>query len=183
MKRVLCLIPARYASSRFPGKPLADIGGRPMIQRVAEQVLKFSPDTYVVTDDARIATAVENFGCNVVTTVEPHESGTDRCSEALRILENRFGKVFDVVLNIQGDEPFIAPEQIALLASAFDDDSTEIATLVKPIDNKEELFNPNKPKVVVAQDNSALYFSRSPIPYLRGVDENEWHTKQNIVYV
>lgn len=177
MKSILCLIPARYASSRFPGKPLADIGGKPMIQRVTEQALKVMPDVYVATDDDRIAEAVKKFGGNVVMTASTHQSGTDRCAEALETVEKSHGKKFYAVLNIQGDEPFINPEQISLLASSFDDDSTEIATLIKPVDNKGDLFNPNKPKVVVSNDNLALYFSRSPIPYLRGENEDEWHLK------
>lgn len=174
---ILGLIPARYASSRFPGKPLADIGGKPMIQRVYEQASKVLPHVYVATDDNRIREAVSAFGGRVVMTAETHQSGTDRCAEALQTVEAELGIKFAAVINIQGDEPFISPVQIELLASAFVHESTQIATLVKRAENKEDLFNPNKPKVVVSAAGEALYFSRSPIPYLRGVAEDEWHTK------
>ncbi|MBP5366048.1 MAG: 3-deoxy-manno-octulosonate cytidylyltransferase [Bacteroidales bacterium] len=174
---ILGLIPARYASSRFPGKPLADIGGKPMIQRVYEQSCKVLPYVYVATDDERIASAVRNFGGRVVMTATTHQSGTDRCAEALAKVEAELGHQFHAVINIQGDEPFISPVQIELLASAFADAATEIATLVKVADNQQDLFNPNKPKVVVSAQGKALYFSRSPIPYLRGADEKEWHEK------
>lgn len=174
---ILGLIPARYASSRFPGKPLADIGGKPMIQRVYEQATKVLPYAYVATDDQRIADAVKAFGGRVVMTASTHQSGTDRCAEALKIVEQTEGRQFRAVINIQGDEPFISPVQIELLASAFNNAETEIATLVKRADNHDDLFNPNKPKVVVGALGQALYFSRSPIPYLRGEDEANWHQK------
>lgn len=173
-ENILGLIPARYASTRFPGKPLADIGGKPMIQRVYEQAKKVLPLVYVATDDERIASAVKAFGGNVTMTAETHPSGTDRCYEALSKIREIEGKSFYAVVNIQGDEPFIQPEQIELLAGAFDDKAVEIATLIKPVEAKEDLFNPNKPKVVISSDGNALYFSRSPIPYLRGVSEEEW---------
>lgn len=175
--QILGLIPARYASSRFPGKPLADIGGKPMIQRVYEQASKILPYVYVATDDQKIENAVKAFGGRVVMTSETHQSGTDRCAEAIIKVQNELKKNFDAVINIQGDEPFISPVQIELLASAFLKPQTEIATLVKVADNKQDLFNPNKPKVVISAQGNALYFSRSPIPYLRGVDEAEWHLK------
>ena len=174
---ILGLIPARYASSRFPGKPLADIGGKPMIQRVYEQATKILTDVYVATDDERIETAVKAFGGRVVMTATIHQSGTDRCAEAIDKVQNENSKKYNAVINIQGDEPFISPVQIELLASAFLKPETEIATLVKVADNKQDLFNPNKPKVVISAQGNALYFSRSPIPYLRGVDEAEWHQK------
>lgn len=174
---ILGLIPARFASSRFPGKPLADIGGKPMIQRVYEQASKVLPDVYVATDDERIESVVKAFGGRVVMTATTHQSGTDRCAEAILKVEAATGKHFSAVINIQGDEPFISPVQIELLASAFLKPATEIATLVKVADNSQDLFNPNKPKVVVSEQGNALYFSRSPIPYLRGVDEAEWHVK------
>lgn len=174
---ILGLIPARYASSRFPGKPLADIGGKPMIQRVYEQASKVLPDVYVATDDERIENAVKAFGGRVVMTATTHQSGTDRCEEAIEKVEAASGKKYHAVINIQGDEPFISPVQIELLASAFLKAETEIATLVKVADNSQDLFNPNKPKVVVSAQGNALYFSRSPIPYLRGVEEKEWHVK------
>lgn len=175
--QILGLIPARYASSRFPGKPLADIGGKPMIQRVYEQASKILPYVYVATDDQKIENAVKALGGRVVMTAETHQSGTDRCAEAIIKVQNELKKNFDAVINIQGDEPFISPVQIELLASAFLKPQTEIATLVKVADNKQDLFNPNKPKVVISAQGNALYFSRSPIPYLRGVDEAEWHLK------
>lgn len=176
-REILGLIPARYASSRFPGKPLADIGGKPMIQRVYEQAVQVLDDVYVATDDARIEAAVKAFGGKVVMTAETHQSGTDRCAEALHKVEAETGKRFRAVINIQGDEPFISPIQIELLSSAFAKPETEIATLVKQADNEHDLFNPNKPKVVLSEAGNALYFSRSPIPYLRGVEEKEWHLK------
>lgn len=174
---ILGLIPARYASSRFPGKPLADIGGKLMIQRVYEQASKVLPDVYVATDDERIENAVKSFGGRVVMTATTHQSGTDRCAEAIQNVEVATGKQYSAVINIQGDEPFISPVQIELLASAFLNPSTEIATLVKIADNSQDLFNPNKPKVVVSAQGNALYFSRSPIPYLRGIEEEQWHKK------
>ncbi len=175
--KILGLIPARYASSRFPGKPLADIGGKPMIQRVYEQASKVLPAVYVATDDERIESAVKAFGGQVVMTATTHQSGTDRCAEAIAKVQEATGIHYDAVINIQGDEPFISPVQIELLASAFLKPETEIATLVKVADNSQDLFNPNKPKVVVSAQGKALYFSRSPIPYLRGEEETEWHKK------
>ncbi len=174
---ILGLIPARYASTRFPGKPLADIGGKPMIQRVFEQAQKVLPHVYVATDDNRIAEAVLRFGGKAVMTSTEHKSGTDRCAEALDKVEAELNTKFHAAINIQGDEPFISPEQISLLASAFTNPQTQIATLVKQADNEHDLFNPNKPKVVISQTGNALYFSRSPIPYLRGVDQKEWHLR------
>lgn len=171
---ILGLIPARYASTRFPGKPLADIGGKPMIQRVYEQSALVLPHVYVATDDHRIANAVEQFGGKVVMTSADHQSGTDRCAEALKKVELLTGLSFHAVVNIQGDEPFISPLQIEQLASAFANTKTEIATLMKPISNATELFNPNKPKVVCGATHRALYFSRQPIPFLRGIPETEW---------
>ena len=176
---ILGLIPARFASTRFPGKPLADIGGKPMIQRVYEQAAKILPTVYVATDDERIAATVRSFGGKVVMTSESHQSGTDRCEEALQQVEKMEGRPFSAVINIQGDEPFISPLQIEQLALAMTNPENEIATLVKKVANTNDLFNPNKPKVVVGTKNEALYFSRSPIPYLRGVKEEEWHQKHD----
>lgn len=176
---ILGLIPARFASTRFPGKPLADIGGRPMIQRVYEQSIQILPTVYVATDDERIASAVRSFGGKVVMTSSSHQSGTDRCKEALEEVEKIEGRPFSAVINIQGDEPFISPLQIEQLAMALANPETEIATLVKKVVDTNDLFNPNKPKVVVGTKNKALYFSRSPIPYLRGVKEEEWHQKHD----
>jgi 3-deoxy-manno-octulosonate cytidylyltransferase (CMP-KDO synthetase) len=171
--RFVAIIPARYASTRFPGKPLVDIGGKTMIQRVYDQVSKVLDDVYVATDDKRIFDKVCSFGGKVIMTSDAHRSGTDRCYEAFTKLEDWF----DVVINVQGDEPFIQPEQIEALKNCFADDETQIATLVKKITDKdgvEVLFNPNSPKVVIDKQNNALYFSRSPIPYKRGSDEKNW---------
>lgn len=168
------IIPARYASTRFPGKPLADLGGKPMIQRVYEQAKKALADVVVATDDERIYNCVKAFGGEVVMTRADHTCGTDRCLEAFEKLSIQ-GEA--VVINIQGDEPFIQPEQIEAIKSCFDDATTQIATLVKPFteaDGMEALENPNTPKVVMAPDGTALLFSRSVIPYLRGIDKSEW---------
>jgi 3-deoxy-manno-octulosonate cytidylyltransferase (CMP-KDO synthetase) len=171
--RFVAIIPARYASTRFPGKPLVDIGGKTMIQRVYDQVSKVLDDVYVATDDQRIFDNVRSFGGKVIMTSDAHRSGTDRCYEAFTKLDDWF----DVVINVQGDEPFIQPEQIEALKNCFADEETQIATLVKKIterDGVEVLFNPNSPKVVIDKQNNALYFSRSPIPYKRGSDEKNW---------
>lgn len=168
------IIPARYASTRFPGKPLADMAGKPMIQRVYEQVKKTVDTVWVATDDERIADAVKAFGGNVVMTSPNHRSGTDRCREAYE----KVGKGYDIVINIQGDEPFIQPSQIETLKACFDDDTVSIATLVKPFapdaDFETVLANPNSPKVVLNKNHEAMYFSRSVIPYLRGKERTEW---------
>lgn len=167
------IIPARYASTRFPAKPLAMLGGKPVIQRVYEQVKSVMDDVFVATDDERILSVVESFGGKAIMTREDHKSGTDRCYEAYQ----KCGIEADVVINIQGDEPFIQPSQIQTLQRCFDEVSTQIATLVKPFtpaDGLEALQNPNSPKVVVSDDWRALYFSRSVIPYLRGIDQKEW---------
>mgnify|MGYP001806424733 CR=1 FL=1 len=167
------IIPARYASTRFPGKPLAIIGGKTMIERVYNQVTKVLDNAYVATDDARIEQAVKAFGGNVIMTSPNHQSGTDRIAEAVIKLKSK-GEMFDVIVNIQGDEPFIQPEQIKSLCSCFDRPATQIATLVEKITSYETLFNPNSPKVVLDGCSNTLYFSRNPIPYLRGKDQNTW---------
>lgn len=171
---ILGIIPARYASTRFPGKPLADIAGKSMVQRVYEQVKKSTSisEAVVATDNQQIFEHVIGFGGRVCMTKENHVSGTDRCYEALTLQE----KSFDYVINIQGDEPFIQPEQIDLLARVLDGE-TEIATLVKKIEDPEHLFNPNVVKAVVATSGEALYFSRSTVPHIRNTPENEWLTK------
>lgn len=172
--KFLGLIPARYASTRFPAKPLAMLGGMTVVERVYRQVSAVMDDVAVATDDERIEAAVKAFGGNVVMTSTEHRSGTDRCYEALTKLgENNF----DVVLNIQGDEPFIQRSQLESVMACFDDSATDIATLVKPFmpeDGWGALSNPNSPKVVVGTNMDALYFSRSVIPYLRGVETTEW---------
>ena len=159
------IIPARYASTRFPGKPLALIHGKPMIQVVYEHVLEAGLDQVAVaTDDERIAECVRGFGGQVVMTSPDHPSGTDRCGEAARQLQLHDE---DVIVNIQGDEPGISAKEISLLTSLFTRPEVEIATLVRPFTDPEEAENPNKVKVVIAQDRKALYFSRYPIPYRR----------------
>lgn len=172
--RFIGIIPARYASSRFPGKPLANIRGKMMIQHVYERASKVLEYVYVATDDERICKAVETFGGRVVMTSANHRSGTDRCAEAIEAIEKEQGVVFDVVINVQGDEPFINPEQISLIKSCFDEVSVQIATLVKRVEKKEDLINPDRPKVIVNRQGEALYFSRSPIPYVREKDLSEW---------
>ena len=176
--RYLALIPARYASTRFPGKPLVDIKGKPMIQHVYERCRDRFDDCYVATDDPRIADTVEGFGGKVVMTSSAHRNGTERCREAIDIIESRGDGNFDVVVNIQGDEPFIAPEQLAQIKECFKDKDTLIATLIKTFDRGEDIFNPNIVKVVTAIDGSALYFSRTPIPYLREVPKEKWQASQ-----
>lgn len=170
MTKFICIIPARYASTRFPGKPLAILGGKTVIQRVYEQVNKVIHDVYVATDDQRIFDQVEEFRGNVVMTSPNHRSGTDRIEEALQ----HIGGQWDVVLNVQGDEPFIQPSQIETLCSCFDEQQTEIATLGKPFATIEAVENPNSPKIVVDNKGFALYFSRSIIPFIRGVEKNDW---------
>lgn len=167
------IIPARYASTRFPGKPLAMLGGKPVIQRVYEQVAECFDDLYVATDDDRIFAAVEAFGGKAVMTSEDCKNGTERCLDALK----RLSLDCDVIVNIQGDEPFIQPKQVKALMSCFDTEGTDIATLVKPFeaaDGIERLECPNSPKVVLNEKGFALYFSRSVVPYLRGVEKNKW---------
>lgn len=172
--KILGIIPARYASTRFPAKPLADIGGKTMIRRVYEQVKKCALiDTVVVaTDHPEIFNHVSSFGGGVCMTSENHPSGTDRCYEALTLQKEQF----DYVINVQGDEPFIQPVQIELLATLLDGE-TELATLVKKIDQSADVFNPNIVKAVTG-GGRALYFSRSAVPHVRGVPENEWVTRQ-----
>lgn len=171
--KFIAIIPARYASTRFPGKPLADMAGKPMIQRVYEQVKKSLNDVWVATDDQRIFDAVQSFGGNVVMTSSDHQSGTDRCNEAYK----NIGQSFDVVINVQGDEPFIQPAQIEALKACFDSKNVELATLVKPFkkeDGFDVLFNPNSPKVVINKADEAVYFSRSIVPYIRDAHHTEW---------
>ena len=172
-KEFIGIIPARYASTRFPGKPLAMLGGKPMIQRVYEQVSQVMENVAVATDDERIAEAVRAFGGVAVMTSASHRSGTDRCREAYANLGSQAG----VVINIQGDEPFIDPSQIRTLAACFDNAETDIATLARKFDKArgfEALFDANLVKVTFDNTGRALYFSRSIIPYVRGVKYTEW---------
>lgn len=178
--KFLGIIPARYASTRFPAKPLALLGGKTVIQRVYEQVAGVLDDAYVATDDERIEAAVKAFGGKVVMTSVNHKSGTDRCYEACC----KIGGDFDVVVNIQGDEPFIQPSQLMAVKACFEDEMTQIATLVKPFSSDDSfavLENVNSPKVVLNKNMNALYFSRSIIPYQRNADKNDW-LKNHIYY-
>lgn len=171
--RFIAIIPARYASTRFPGKPLAMLGGKPVIQRVYEQVTGVISSAVVATDDERIADAVKSFGGQVVMTSPNHKSGTDRCWEAYQ----KQSEEYDVVINVQGDEPFIAHSQLQAIMDCFNNEQTDIATLVKPFteqDGLAALENPNSPKVVLDSESRAIYFSRSVIPYLRGVEPELW---------
>ena len=177
--RFAVIIPARFASSRFPGKPLALLGGQPMIQHVYEQAVKSLENVFVATDDVRIKKAVLEFGGNVIMTSREHKSGTDRCSEAVSKIESERGLKIDTVINIQGDEPFIKPGQIDLLMSCFVDDSVEIATLIRKVLPGENLSNINHTKVVITLKGDAIYFSRAIIPFLRDVNIDEWSYKHS----
>jgi len=171
--KILGVIPSRYASSRFPGKPLAVIDGKSMIRRVYEQASLVSQlhQVIVATDDQRIYDHVKSWGGGVMMTSEDHKSGTDRCQEVLAAQKD----VFDVVVNIQGDEPYIDPSQIENVIKSFENKETQIASLAKKITSKEELFNSNAVKVVIGENGNALYFSRAVIPFLRGVKEDDYH--------
>ena len=173
-KNSLILIPARYASTRFPGKPLVEIAGKPMIQHVYEKAAVVSEYVYVATDDARIYDAVMAFGGRAVMTSTEHRSGTDRCYEAYEKVHEALSREFEVVVNVQGDEPFIIPQQIEALIARFEEQAIEIATLAKPFEHNDDIFDPNKVKVVFSAKNTALYFSRNPIPYCRGVEHDGW---------
>jgi 3-deoxy-manno-octulosonate cytidylyltransferase (CMP-KDO synthetase) len=169
--KALGIIPARYASTRFPGKPLVDIAGKSMIQRVYEQAKKciHLSEVIVATDDDRIFKHVHEFGGKAVLTLSDHQSGTDRCAEvALKHPE------YDVIVNIQGDEPYIDPEQITKLITCFSDPDTQIATLIKKVLTEQELYNTNSPKVILNKYSEAIYFSRSPLPHIRGQEPQNW---------
>ena len=172
--KVIGIIPSRYASTRFPSKPLAIIKGKTMIQRVWEQAWKSKLDAVVVaTDDMRIADEVLKFGGQYVLTDPNHRSGTDRCREALYMLEGQY----DAVVNIQGDEPFINPAQINQVIELIGRDDTQLASLAKRIEDEDELFSPNVVKVVMDKQGNALYFSRNPIPFMRNLDRDKWLQK------
>ena len=166
------IIPARYASTRFPGKPLALLGGKPVIQHVYEKVAAVLEAAYVATDDERIYDVVKSFGGQVVMTRTDHKSGTDRIEEAIE----KIGGEWDVVVNVQGDEPFVAKSQLDTICHCFDDPTTQIATLGKPFESMEAVQNPNSPKIVVDNMGFAMYFSRSVIPYVRGKEMSSWLT-------
>lgn len=168
--KFIAVIPARYASTRFPGKPLAVLGGKTVIQRVYEQAVSILPEAFVATDDERIFRTVEEFGGKAVMTRADHKSGTDRIEEACV----KTGTDADVVINIQGDEPFVQPSQIETLMHLFDDAETQIGTLGKPFESMEAVKNPNSPKIVSDRRGFALYFSRSVIPYIRNAQDENW---------
>ena len=170
--KFIAVIPARYASTRFPGKPLAVLGGKTVIQRVYEQAVSVLPEAYVATDDERIFQAVEAFGGRAVMTRADHKSGTDRIEEAVE----KIATGADVIINIQGDEPFIQPSQIETLMQLFDDPATQIGTLGKRFETIDAVRNPNSPKIVTDNRGFAIYFSRSVIPYIRGIETDEWLT-------
>lgn len=177
--KVIGIIPARWSSSRFPGKPLVKIGDKTMIQRVYEQSKKAIDVVVVATDDQRIVDEVKRFNGQVVMTGDFHKSGTDRCAEAIKLFEDQTGFKFDIIVNIQGDEPFIQPEQILQVVDCFKEEDIQIATLIKKISNNKDLNNPNNPKVVLNKNNEAIYFSRSTIPYIVNSDISEWLLKFN----
>ena len=166
------IIPARYASTRFPGKPLALLGGKPVIQHVYEKVAAVLEAAYVATDDESIYDVVKSFGGQVVMTRTDHKSGTDRIEEAIE----KIGGEWDVVVNVQGDEPFVAKSQLDTICHCFDNPTTQIATLGKPFESMEAVQNPNSPKIVVDNMGFAMYFSRSVIPYVRGKEMSSWLT-------
>ena len=168
--KFIAIIPARYASTRFPGKPLAMLGGKPVIQRVYEQAVSVLDEAYVATDDERIFQMVTGFGGRAVMTRADHKSGTDRIEEAVEKLETDA----DVIINIQGDEPFVQASQIETLCHLFDAPETQIGTLGKPFETMEAVLNPNSPKIVCDRRGFALYFSRSVIPYVRNKKQQEW---------
>ena len=168
--KFIAIIPARYASTRFPGKPLAMLGGKPVIQRVYEQVSSAVAEAWIATDDERILAAVEQFGGKAVMTRSDHQSGTDRIEEAVE----KIGTDADVIINVQGDEPFVQRSQLETLKGLFSDAQTQIATLGKPFTTMDAVENPNSPKIVCTTEGYALYFSRSVIPFVRGRERQEW---------
>ena len=173
-RRFLGIIPARYASTRFPGKPLVEIAGKIMIRRVYERASEVLEEVWVATDDGRIEEAVRAFGGRVVMTSEACPSGTDRCREAAEKIEAATERSYDVVVNIQGDEPFLHPEMLEKLLSCFEDETAEIATLANPVVHQEDIFNFGEAKVVFDRNGYALYFSRSPVPYVMEAEEADW---------
>lgn len=174
LTRFAGIIPARYESSRFPGKPLALIGNKPMIERVYEKASQSLELVYVATDDERIYNTVNGFGGKAVMTSPDHFSGTDRCAEAISRIMADTGIKIDVVVNIQGDEPFIKPGQLTLLMNCFNSEEVELATLIRKAEAGEDIFNPNQPKVIVNTLGDAIYFSRSVIPFVRDSEKNDW---------
>lgn len=170
----LGIIPARYGSTRLEGKPLADIMGKPMIQWVYEKAVTILDKVYIATDDVRIEQAVRKFGGNVVMTSSDHTTGTNRCLEALDIISEDLGRTFDVVINIQGDEPMLEPAQLDTLKACFDHGHTELATLVIPVTDPEDLNNESEVFVTFDISMNALYFSRAVIPFVKGMPREQW---------
>ncbi|MCG8309804.1 MAG: 3-deoxy-manno-octulosonate cytidylyltransferase [Cytophagales bacterium] len=179
--KFLGIIPARYGSTRLEGKPLADINGKPMIRWVYEKAQTAMEDVYVATDDRRIFNAVEGFGGKAVMTSKEHATGTNRCLEAFEVIAGKFGRDFDVIVNIQGDEPMMNPEQIQILKDCFDDKNTELATLVIPVTDATDLVNESEVFVTFNKNMYALYFSRAVIPVVYGVEKKDW-MKFNLYY-
>jgi len=176
---ILAIIPSRYASTRFPGKPLVMINGKTMIRNVYNRVSEIINNVVIATDDYRIENEIKSFNGNYVMTSEHHQSGTDRCAEALTLYEKKSNRKFDAVINVQGDEPFIKTEHLNKIIELIKKPEFQIATLVKKISFNEDIFNPNKPKVIIDKDNNAIYFSRLPIPYVRDTKKEDWHKKYN----
>lgn len=170
--KAIAIIPARYASTRFPGKPLAMINNKPMIQHVYERCSEVFDLTVVATDDNRITDCVSSFNGKSILTSKNHPSGTDRCAEAAAILSQEYD--FDIIVNVQGDEPFIHKKQLEEIQKCFEDKETEIATLITPISDSTILFDTNKVKVVKSASNFALYFSRQAIPFQRDTAARQW---------
>lgn len=172
--KFIAIIPARFASTRFEGKPLVDIFGEPMVVRVYNRVSSVFKHVVIATDNDTIKNKATEHGCEVIMTSEAHPSGTDRCAEALTKAEKLFNTTFDVVVNIQGDEPFIHTEQLEQIVRCFNKPSTDIATLIKPFTTEEDINNPNTTKVVIDNTGRALYFSRSVVPFLRNTPKDKW---------
>lgn len=175
--KILGIIPARWASSRFPGKPLVKIGNKTMIERVYKQSSKALDYVVIAADDKRIADDVKRFNGQVVMTSDQHQSGTDRCAEALKLFQKESRQKFDIVINIQGDEPFIQEEQIRDIVDCFNDVDTQIATLIKKITEPEIIFDTSCPKVILNTNSEAIYFSRSTIPFIQNADMKDWYKK------
>jgi 3-deoxy-manno-octulosonate cytidylyltransferase (CMP-KDO synthetase) len=172
--KAIAIIPARFGSSRLEGKPLVDILGKPMIQRVYEQTVKAIPTVFVATDDERIKQVVIEFGGNVIMTSADHENGTTRCLEAYERITEKLDEQYDVIVNVQGDEPMLEPEQLSELLKPFENNDVRFSTLVSPVKSVQDLFNESEVFVVFDRKNRAMYFSRSVIPHIRGVHQTHW---------
>lgn len=175
--KTLAIIPSRYASTRFPGKPLVDLEGKSMVRRVYERASQGADTVVVATDDDRIVQEVKSFGGKVVMTASHHNTGTNRCLEAYEIWKRETGEEYDVIINVQGDEPMLDPAGLRTLIYPFSDSDCEMSTLVCPATSVDELFNPNNVFVTMAHNGKALYFSRHPIPFVRGEEKENWLKK------